>query len=506
MNIAHILDNHPAGDVALISRNRSTTYGVLRDQVDRLRGGLQSIGVGPGDRVALLCSNSRHFVITYFATVGLGAVAVPLNPLSPAPELQSEIAAVGAKVVVIEKLSVATWSNVDRALVPTVETVVTTEQSSSSQPAHTAMQSIDDLIESEPVPVVEVDPTDDVALIFTSGTAGLPRAARLTHGNVFANVEQSRATGILVADDLIYGVLPLFHIFGLNIVMTTGLALGATVMLVQRFDPHTAAESIAARKVTVVPGAPAMWSAFTHFEELADDTFASVRVALSGASKLPVSVFTAMRDRFGIEIAEGYGLTETSATVTTSLGAPIRPGSVGRAFAGIEIRLVNEDDEDVVVGDIGEIWVRGPNVFPGYDNDEPATSLVLTADGWLKTGDMAVVDDDGFLFLVDRAKDLVIVSGFNVYPAEVEDVLALHPDVREAGVVGVPHPHTGEAVKAYVVLNDGADVDEDTLIEFTLDHVARYKCPSKVMFVDELPRSTTGKLARRRLDDALSVS
>ena len=502
MNISHIFDNHPADAVALISRNRETTYGSLRDQIDALRGGLSSLGVRPGDRVALLCSNSRHFVITYFATVGLGAVAVPLNPLSPAFELQSEIAAVSAKVVVIEKLGAVTWSNVDRSLVPSVETVVTTEQGSDIDD----MQSIDDLIKAAPVPIVEVDPTADAALIFTSGTAGLPRAARLTHGNVFANVEQSRATGILVADDLIYGVLPLFHIFGLNIVMTTGLAIGATVMLVQRFDPHTAAESIASRQVTVVPGAPGMWSAFTHFDELSADTFASVRVALSGASKLPVSVFTSMRDRFGIEIAEGYGLTETSATVTTSLGAPIRPGSVGRAFQGIEIRLVNDDGRDVIVGDIGEIWVRGPNVFPGYDNDEAATALVLTADGWLKTGDMAVVDDDGFLFLVDRAKDLVIVSGFNVYPAEVEDVLAMHPDVSEAGVVGVPHPHTGEAVKAFVVLEPGADVDEDTLIEFALDHVARYKCPSKVMFVDRLPRSTTGKLARRRLDDALSVS
>lgn len=502
MNIAHILDNHPADALALISRNRDTTYGVLRDQIDRLRGGLESIGVGRGDRVALLCSNSRHFVITYFATVGLGAVAVPLNPLSPSPEIEGEIAAVGAKVVVIEKLSAATWSNVDRSLVPSVETVVTTEQVSGIA----GMASIDGLIDADPVPVVDVEPTDDAALIFTSGTAGLPRAARLSHGNVFANVEQTRATGVLVAGDLIFGVLPLFHIFGLNIVMTTGLAMGATIMLVQRFDPHTAAESIVNRRVTVVPGAPALWSAFTHFDELSDDTFSSVRVALSGASKLPVSVFTAMRDRFGVEIAEGYGLTETAATVTTSLGAPIRPGSVGRAFAGVEIRLVNEDNQDVLLGDIGEIWVRGPNVFPGYDSDELATSLVLTDDGWLKTGDMAVVDDDGFLFLVDRAKDLVIVSGFNVYPAEVEDVLAMHPDVSEAGVVGVPHPHTGEAVKAFVVLKAGSDVDEETLIEFALDHVARYKCPSKVMFVDQLPRSTTGKLARRRLDDALSVS
>ena len=249
-----------------------------------------------------------------------------------------------------------------------------------------------------------------------------------------------------------------------------------------------------------------MWTAFTHFDELPADTFTSVRVALSGASKLPVATFHAMRDRFGVEVAEGYGLTETSATVTTSLGAPIRPGSVGRAFDGVEIRLINTDGHDVLVGDIGEIWVRGDNVFPGYYGDDPATAVVLSPDGWLQTGDMAVADDDGFLYLVDRAKDLVIVSGFNVYPAEVEGVLTMHPDVHEAGVVGVPHPHTGEAVKAFVVVRHDADVDEETLIEFCLGHVARYKCPSKVMFVDELPRNTTGKLVRRRLDDALSVS
>ncbi len=502
MNIAHILDAHPADSVALISRNRETTYGELRSQIDHLRGGLSSIGVGHGDRVALLCGNGRHFVITYFAIVGLGAVAVPLNPLSPSPELETEISAVGAKVVVVEKLSAATWSNVIRANVPTVTCVVGVDVGD----AVVGAESIDDLLAVDPVPVVEVDARTDAALMFTSGTAGLPRAARLTHGNTFANIEQSKATAILRTDDLIYGVLPLFHIFGLNIVMTTGLAVGATVMLVQRFDPHTAAESIVSRKVTVIPGAPAMWTAFTHFDELPADTFASVRVALSGASKLPVATFRAMRDRFGVEIAEGYGLTETSATVTTSLGAPIRPGSVGRAFDGVEIRLVSTDGHDVLVGDIGEIWVRGANVFPGYDGDDRATAAVLTSDGWLQTGDLAVADDDGFLYLVDRAKDLVIVSGFNVYPAEVEGVLAAHPDVCEAGVIGVPHPHTGEAVKAFVVVEDGSDVDEETLIEYCLDHLARYKCPSKVMFVDELPHNTTGKLVRRRLDDVLSLS
>lgn len=207
-----------------------------------------------------------------------------------------------------------------------------------------------------------------------------------------------------------------------------------------------------------------------------------------------------MRDRFGVEILEGYGLTEASPIVTSSMGAPVRFGSVGRVLDGVEVRLVNADG-DIPAGDVGEIWVRGPNVFAGYFRDADATDAVLTEDGWLQTGDMATVDDDGYIWLVDRAKDLVIVSGFNVYPAEVEEVLASYPDVAEVGVVGVPHPHTGEAVKAFVVAADGSDIDEETLIEFCREHLARYKCPNKVLFVDELPRNTTGKLVRRRLLD-----
>ncbi len=216
-------------------------------------------------------------------------------------------------------------------------------------------------------------------------------------------------------------------------------------------------------------------------------------------ARLPIRVAETVRDRFGIEIREGYGLTEAAPIVTTSTGSPVRFGSVGRALSGVEIRLVNADG-DALVGDVGEVWVRGPNVFLGYYDDEEATSAVLDADGWLHTGDMATVDDDGYLYLVDRSKDLIIVSGFNVYPAEVEDVLLAHPDVAEVGVIGVPHPHTGEAVKAFVVARDGSDIDEETLIEFCRDHLARYKCPSKILFVDELPRNTGGKLLRRHLD------
>jgi len=497
VNLAHIIDDHDADTVALMWRGRTTTYGELREQVATFRGGLASLGVGAGDRVALLLGNSPHFVIGYLATVGLGAVVVPLNPTSPGPELETELAVVGAKVVIVDKVSAVNWSNVDPSLVPTVEHVITSETEEGVALGFDALTA-----GSAPHDIVEVDASDLAALMFTSGTAGAPRAAMLSHGNLLANLDQSMsADGHIDADDVIFGVLPLFHIFGLNVVVGLGLRVGATLILVQRFDPSTALQSIRDRGVTVIPGAPALWAAFAHFDDIPDDAFATVRLALSGASRLPVRIAETMRDRFGIEIREGYGLTEASPIVTTSTGSPVRFGSVGRALSGVEIRLVNASG-DALVGDVGEILVRGPNVFIGYLDDLEATAAVLS-DGWLHTGDMATTDDDGYLYLVDRSKDLIIVSGFNVYPAEVEEMLVMHPEVAEAAVVGVPHPHTGEAVKAYVVTTPGAEVDEDTLIEHSLDHLARYKCPTKVIFVDALPRNASGKLVRRSLDDAL---
>lgn len=500
MNLAHIIDDHDADTVALISRGRATTYGALRSQTAATRGGLAGLGVGPGDRVAILVGNSRHFVLTYLATVGIGAIAVPLNPASPAPELTGQLAAVTPRVVVVDRLGAANWRNVDRAALPTVEHVVAVEPQSDGD-----VVSYDDLLAAAPVDIVDVEPDTIAVLMFTSGTAGSPRAAMLSHGNLHANMEQgTTADGHIAADDVIYGVLPLFHIFGLNVVIGVGLYVGETLILVQRFDPATAVQSIVDRGVTVIPGAPALWSAFAHFDELDPDTFATVRLALSGASRLPLSVAETMRDRFGVLLREGYGLTEASPVVTTSTGVTPRFGSVGRALHGVEVRLLG-DHGDALIGDVGEVLVRGPNVFCGYYEDPEATAAVLDADGWLHTGDMATTDDDGYLYLVDRVKDLIIVSGFNVYPAEVEEMLLTHPDIVEAGVVGVAHPHTGEAVKAFVVARAGAVLDEDAVIDYSLDHLARYKCPSKVIFVEEMPRNTSGKLVRRQLDDTLRV-
>ncbi len=496
MNLARIIDSHPDDLVAIISRSRPTTYGTLRDQVAHLRGGLARLGVQSGDRVALLCSNGRYFVDFYLAALGLGAVTVPLNPSSPGPEIEREVATVGAKVVVVEPLAAHAWSQVDRAAVPTVSHVVATEANTVAA----ADVVFDQLLTDAPLAAVDVEPDHLAALIFTSGTAGSPRAAMLSHGNLMSNIEQaaSDVDGVRQGD-VVYGVLPMFHIFGLNVVLGLSLYRGATTVLVQRFDPSTALDTIRERNVTVIPGAPPLWLAFSHFDGAPVDSFAGVRLALTGAAKMPEEAMRRLQTKFGLTLMEGYGLTEAAPVVTSSAGIPQRVGSVGKVLDGIEVRLVDDHGDDALRGDAGEIWVKGPNVFLGYLHEPEATHKVLTADGWLRTGDIAVTDDDGYLYLVDRVKDLIIVSGFNVYPAEVEEVLMEHPAVREVGVVGVPHPHTGEAVKAFVVLEAGAAAHEDTLVSWCLDHLARYKCPSKILFVDELPRNVSGKLLRRSL-------
>ena len=494
MNLANIINGHPPEQVAIISRNRATTYGTLVDQVAGLRGGLTELGVQQGDRVALIVGNSRFFVVSYLAIVGLGAVAVPLNPSSPAPELTRELVTVGASTVIIGPAAVNAWRSIDRADVPLVQRVIATEGHDIDDAA-----TLTDLIGSAPLPVVEVADNHLAVLMFTSGTAGSPRAAMLSHGNMVSNITQVIGTDDSIhATDIVYAVLPMFHIMGLNVVLGISLAVGATAVLVQRFDPTTALETIRDRKVTVVPGAPPMWVDFSMVDAPAD-AFATVRTALTGAAKMPEDAMRRLDERFGVKLAEGYGLTEASPIVTSSGGGARRPGSVGKVIDGVQMRIVDEFGEDALDGDTGEIWVSGPNVFQGYLDDPESTAKVLTADGWLRTGDIGTTDSDGFVYLVDRAKDLIIVSGFNVFPAEVEEVLLAHTGVAQVGVIGVAHPHTGEAVKAFIVPERGVHLDEDELIAYCNGELARYKCPTKVLFVDELPRNISGKLLRRSL-------
>ncbi|MGA0957384.1 MAG: AMP-binding protein [Ilumatobacteraceae bacterium] len=501
MNLASIVDGHEDSRPAIVSRGRVTDYGTLRSQVAGLRGSLVALGVGRNDRVALVCGNSRAFVVSYLATIGLGAIAVPLNPLAPAPELQRELEVVSPTLVVLEASGMPSFTGLSLDRLASLRHVILTDrQGATSIPHSLDAHSFDEMVVGDPVPVVEVDDRQPAVLVFTSGTAGSPRAAILTHRNLMANIEQNRRMPDHVrADDVVFGVLPVFHIFGLNVVIGMSLDAGASIVLVQRFDPVTAIETIGQRGVTVVPGAPPVWVAWSMLEGFGTSHFASVRLALTGAARTPPEVADRLAEKFGITLREGYGLTEASPVVTSSVGVEPRRESVGRVVPGVEVRVVDSDGSDIIAGDSGEVLVRGENVFVGYWNDAAATARVLDDDGWLHTGDIATVDGDGYLYLLDRAKDLIIVSGFNVFPAEVEEVLMRHPAVREAGVVGVPHPQTGESVRAYVVLNEGHEADEDTLIDHCHDHVARYKCPNKVLIVESLPHNHFGKLLRRSL-------
>ncbi|HEX9313413.1 MAG TPA: AMP-binding protein, partial [Actinomycetota bacterium] len=298
--------------------------------------------------------------------------------------------------------------------------------------------------------------------------------------------------------------LPLFHIYALNVVLGLTIKMGATAVLVERFDPEETLDLIARHGVTVACGAPPMFSAWLAAAGAGSNAgLSSVRLAVSGAAPLPGAVMEAFRERFGVTIWEGYGLTETAPAVTSNaLGAEAKPDSIGLPLPGLEVRLIDDHTgEDVEEGDPGEIWVRGPNVFAGYWNRPEATAEVLDAEGWLRTGDVAYRDEDGYLFIVDRTKDLIIVSGFNVFPKEVEDAIERHPKVAEVAVVGVADERTGEAVQAWVVPAEGQSVTPQEILEFLQDKLARFKLPRDVEIVEELPHHATGKVLRRLLRD-----
>ncbi|HCH80663.1 MAG TPA: long-chain-fatty-acid--CoA ligase [Acidimicrobiaceae bacterium] len=497
VNLATLFADHPAERTAIVTGGDRITYGQLSAEVEKTRGVLVSLGLEPGDRVAILCATNFRFVRAWFGILGAGMVAVPLNPQSPAPEIERELAQVGAKAVIAGPAGIGVLEQVDRSVVPTLKHVL--RPSGVGLPDSVDLDVLRETV--EPAPMVERAEGDLACLMFTSGTAGAPKAAMLTHGNLAANLRQNMATSgkVVRPDDVGLCVLPLFHIMGLNSILNLSLYAGATLVLQERFDPMTVFETIADEQISVLVGPPTMWAALSQVDLVADDALKTVRIAVSGAATLPNRVVEEVAGRFGVRILEGYGLTEAAPGVTRATDDDTPIGSIGRPMAGMEVRIVDAAGDDVYIGDEGEILVRGDNVFVGYLDDPEATARAMDSQGWLHTGDIAVVDDDGFVYIVDRAKDLIIVSGFNVFRAEVERVLNAHPGVVESGVVGVPHPHTGESVKAFIVAEPGRVLEEDDLIEWCATELARYKCPTKIDLVDEIPRGLGGKIIRREL-------
>lgn len=489
---------------ALRWQDRSQTWAELDGRVDAGVAALAELDVGPGDRVAIVLGNVPAFVESWFAVLRRGAVAVPAAPALAADELRHVLEDSGAVAAVVAP-DVAEALAPYRGRLPALRTVVAAGASSMAADARWG-QLLDAVGEDPPDGLArdeQRDAADLAALVYTSGTTGRPRGAMLTNRNLTANQDQSLAARHrLEADDTVLLVLPLFHVYGLNVGLGPAVTVGATVVLEERFDPVATAQVVAGTGVTVVLGAPPMYVAWAQHPPR--DQLADVRLCASGAAALPRQAADAFLRATGLAVREGYGLTEASPSVTSAgLSDDLRPGSVGLPLPGVELRLV-EDGEDAAEGDPGEVWVRGPNVFAGYWQDDAATGRALTDDGWLRTGDVGVLDADGWLHLVDRRTDLVIVSGFNVYPREVERVLRTHPAVQDAAVVGVPHPQTGETVVAHVVRADGdQELSEAELDSWCAQRLARYKCPTSIRVADELPRTVTGKV--RRTDLRLGV-
>jgi long-chain acyl-CoA synthetase len=486
---------------ALLYRDAVMTWGELERHVAATAGGLAALGLAPGDRVGIAVGNTPGFVVSYFGALRGGFVAVPVNTGYTPAELAHVLGDSGAVAVVGSRSAAPDLLRL-RDELPALRHVVVSDTASAPE----GTTSLDAVIASGGSGVAEgVGGGEDLAvLIYTSGTSGRPKGAMLPHRALLANLDQCCAITppVVQADDVVLLVLPLFHIYGLNPGLGMVARTGATGVLVERFDPVDTLAEIERRHVTNVVGAPPMYVAWSMIPDLSG-SFATVRLLVSGAAPLPAAVLGSILDRTGQHVFEGYGLTETSPVLTTTLMSEVaKPASIGKPVPGVELKIVDDAGDEVDEEDPGEIVVRGANVFAGY---WPDGAEGPGKDGWFATGDVAYADADGDLFLVDRRKELILVSGFNVYPREVEDVLLRHPDVEEAAVIGIPHPYTGEAVKALVVVRAGAQLSVDDVVAHCVASLARFKCPSTVEFVEELPHSATGKVSKGRLRESAGL-
>ncbi|NQU37436.1 MAG: AMP-binding protein [Actinobacteria bacterium] len=485
-DLVQIAANERPDAPAIITSDRTTTWSELERLVRAVSGGLSFRRLDRGDRVAMVLGNSPEFVSTYFGILRAGLTAVPLNNSYTAPEIATVLRSSGAKLVITDRAAAATVRKAAGSDVAVIEV------------------GSDDwrrlTVGSTPPPDFETDPESIAVLIYTAGTSGTPKGAMLSHRALGANLDQlmSIADPVPMAtDDVSLIVLPMFHIYALNAALGLVAKTGSTAVLAERFDASGALRLIRDHHVTNIAGAPPMYIAWSAMPDLAD-RLATVRMLTSGAAPLPPAVHQQFKTA-GLTIWEGYGMTEASPVISAALvSGNSKPGSVGKPLPGVEVKLVDGTGEEVDEGDPGEIQVRGANLFSGY---WPDGAEGPDGDGWFATGDVALADEDGDLHLVDRRRDLILVSGFNVYPREIETVLSRVPGVAEVAVVGVSHPFTGEAVKAIVVPMPGIELEADDILEYAQGHLARFKSPTIVEVVGALPHSVTGKIIKNSLRD-----
>jgi long-chain acyl-CoA synthetase len=487
-------------------------FGDVKKLVDRLATALQNLGVVKGDRVGVMLPNCPQYLISFFAVVRLGAIVVNVNPIYTPREIEMVAKDSGMRAIIALDLLALNIFGV-RANTAIEHVILTSLLDYSSTPdaappapeGALSFKSLIAGVAEVDLPRVEIDPAEDVAVLqYTGGTTGVPKGAMLTHQNLYTNTLQSWAWGgplTRQGDERYLMVIPYFHIYGQTVGLLLGAWNGAMQIPIPKFDPNLLIEAIKQHKPTFFPGAPTLYISMLNHPEIKTCGLEHVRRFNSGSAPLPLEVIERFEKMSGAMLYEGYGLTEASPTThSTPTLAKRKIGSIGLPFPSTECKIVDlETGERVVpLGEVGELCVRGPQVMKGYWNRPEETAIALR-DGWLYTGDVARMDEDGFFYIVQRKKDMIIVSGFNVYPNEVEDVLFTHPAVLEAAVIGVPDPYRGEAVKAFITLRPGAAATADEVIEFCRANLAKYKVPTLVEFMTSLPKSAVGKVLRREL-------
>jgi long-chain acyl-CoA synthetase len=466
------------------------SYAMLDEASARVAALLKEKGLEPGDRVGLMLPNVPYFPAVYYGILRAGGVVVPMNVLLKEREVNFYLGDSGAKILFA-------WHDF----------AADAEAGAADAGAECILVKPGEfeqlLVAQEPDRELADRSGEDTAVIlYTSGTTGKPKGAELTHDNLYRNCSMTSVTlGAFSHEDVLLGALPLFHSFGQTCTMNSAVSVGATVTMIPRFDPDKALEMLSRDRVTVFMGVPTMYNAMLHAEGADAADASTLRLCMSGGAAIPVELIRGFEKKFDCAILEGYGLSETSPVA--SFNHPNRerkPGSIGTPIQGVEMQVWDDEGRQLPQGEVGEIVIRGHNVMKGYWERPEATAEAIDSNGWFRTGDMAKVDEDGYFFIVDRKKDLIIRGGYNVYPREVEEVLYEHPAVQEAAVVGVPDESLGEEVGAAVVLKQGESLQASELKAYMKEQVAAYKYPRKIWFVDELPKGPTGKILKREIE------
>jgi len=476
---------------AVVFKGAKTSFLDLYHQVSLVSSALKSrFDIQRGDRVALFLPNIPEFVLSYFAVEKLGGIAVSLNVMLKRDEVAFILKDSGSKVLIT---ATPMLDQVPEAI-PNLEGVVCV-----GEPHGPGVVPYNELLTkpSDPVPKVSLEGDEGAAILYTSGTTGKPKGVILTQSNLISNVYATNHHTKMCPDDRLICYLPLFHCFGQNFIMNASVNTGATLILHERFNPDEILSSVESNRVTIFFGVPTVYLHFLGLPNI-EKRLASVRYYFTAAAPMPVEVAHRWQKRFGQDIYEGYGLTETSPFAAYNHDFFYQKGSIGTPIENVEMKIVDEGGNDLKPGEVGEIAIKGPNVMKGYYRQPEETAKVIK-NGWFLSGDIGRMDEQGYFYLVDRAKDMINLSGFKVWPREVEEVLQEHPTVREVAVVGVADPTSGEAVKAFVVLKEKASVTGDELIDFCRNRIAVYKAPRAIEFVDSLPKNPAGKILKREL-------